>query len=315
MQRRILLADVGGTNVRFAILAGDTLGAITHMVVADYASFGDAIAAFLTKQSKPNLSAVLGVAGAVEDGRCVLTNSSWVVDATELRDRFDFSDICIVNDFEAIAWSLPKLGHRDLRQLGGGEPKVDAPMLVLGPGTGLGVAAYVPRGQVVIHSEGGHASLPGGSPREDAVIAALRQQFGHVSAERVLSGPGLENLYRVVAALDGIAPLERSAAEITHAALAGACLTSRIALDLFCSVLGEVAGNFALGFCAQGGIFIAGGIAPQIADYLPRSQFRTRFEAKGRMSSYVEPIPTYLIQRADSAFIGLQALAARYKSS
>jgi glucokinase len=313
MTKRIVLGDIGGTNVRFAVLTDGALGAIAHMAVADYESFGDALAAFLARQPEPIRSAVFGVAGVVEGKRCALTNSPWVVDAAELSARFGLSDVRIVNDFEAIAWSLPKLARQDLRTLGGREPKPEAPMLVLGPGTGLGVAAYVPRGSLVLHSEGGHSTLPGGSPREDTVIAALRRQFGHVSAERVLSGPGLESLYRAVAALDEVGVPARSAAEIAQAALAGECPVSRTALDLFCALLGEVAGNFALSFCAEGGVFIAGGIAPHIADYLPRSQFRARFEAKGRMSPYVAPIPAYLILRRDPAFLGLQALAAQRK--
>ncbi len=310
MTKRILLGDVGGTNVRFAVLTEGALGAVTHMAVADYTSFSDALATVLTRQPEPIGSAVFGVAGVVEGERCVLTNSPWVVDAAELNTRFGLSDVRMVNDFEAVAWSLPKLARQDLRQLGGGEPKAEAPMVVLGPGTGLGVAVYVPRGPIVLHSEGGHTSLPAGSPREDAVIAVLRQQFGHVSAERVLSGHGLDNVYRAVAALDAVTAPERCAADITQAALIGNCPTSRAALELFCALLGEVAGNFALSFCAEGGVFIAGGIVPHMADYLSRSQFRARFEAKGRMSAYVAPIPAYLILHKDPAFLGLQALAA-----
>jgi len=315
MTKRVLLGDVGGTNVRFAVLTDGALGAIAHTAVADYASFGDALAAFLASQSAPTGSAVFGVAGVVEGQRCALTNSPWVVDAAELGDRFGLSDVRIVNDFEAVAWSLPRLVRQDLRQLGGGEPTDEAPMLVLGPGTGLGVAAYVPRGTIVLHSEGGHSTLPAASPREDAVMAALRRQFGHVSAERVLSGPGLENLYRAIASLDAVTAPARNAAEIAQAALAGNCPASHAALELFCALLGEVAGNFALSFCAEGGVFIAGGVVSHIADYLARSQFRARFEAKGRMSAYVAPIPTYLILHQDPAFLGLQTLAGQRQAA
>ena len=145
-------------------------------------------------------------------------------------------------------------------------------MVVLGPGTGLGVAAYVPcaAGGFVLRSEGGHGTMPSGSLREDAIIENLRQRFGHVSAERVLSGQGLENLYRAIASIDALTVPERTAAEITQAAVEGSCATSRAALDMFCAMLGEVAGNFALSFGAQGGVFIAGGIVPQIRDYLPQ---------------------------------------------
>lgn len=186
-------------------------------------------------------------------------------------------------------------------------------MFVLGPGTGLGVAAYIPsdQGGLVVRSEGGHATMPSGSLREDAIIEKLRQQFGHVSAERALSGQGLENLYRVIASLESRIVPARSAAEITQAALTGGCATSRAALDAFCALLGAVAGNFALSFGAQGGVFIAGGIAAHVRDYLPGSQFRSRFDAKGRMSRYLETIPVYLILHDDPAFIGLQSLAAQ----
>ena len=311
---RVILADVGGTNVRFAVLAGRALGPIEHMAVSDHARFTDALASYLSRQPQRATirGAVLAVAGVVAGGRCALTNNPWVVDAGELRAQFGFTAVTLVNDFEAIAWALPQLAGDDVFQLGGRAPERDAPMAVLGPGTGLGVAAYVPRerGGFVFRSEGGHATVPGGSSREDAVIAALRQEFGHVSAERVLSGQGLENLYRAIAALDRLTVPQRTAAEITQAALAAQCPASRAALDMFCALLGDVAGNLALTFGARGGVFIAGGIVLHIRDALARSSFRSRFEAKGRMRGYVEPIPAYLILREDPAFIGLQALAS-----
>ena len=310
-----MLADVGGTNVRFALLTGGRLDPIEHMAVRDHQRFADALALFMERQTERATirSAMLAVAGVVEGERCALTNNPWVVDAAELRARFGFTGIHIVNDFEAIAWSLPHLTRNDLRAVGGREPRAQAPMVVLGPGTGLGVAAYVPReiGGFVLGSEGGHTTVPSGSLREDAIIEKLRQRYGHVSAERVLSGHGLENLYRAIALIDALTVPERTAAEITQAAVEESCATSRAAVDMFCALLGEVAGNFALSFGAQGGVFIAGGIAPYLRDYLPRSPFRSRFEAKGRMKQYVEPIPVYLILHDDPAFIGLQSLAAR----
>jgi glucokinase len=309
-----LLADVGGTYVRFAVLKNGTLGPIAHMAVADHARFDDALNAFLARQPDHAAvhSAVFGVAGVVEGGRCALTNNPWVVDTDALRADFGFTDIRLVNDFEAIAWSLPKLTRSDLRKIGGGEAQ-KAPMVVLGPGTGLGVAAYVPHAQggLVLHSEGGHMTLPGASAREDAVLEVLRLRFGHVSAERVLSARGLGNLYGAIASLDSVFAPERSSVEITQAALAGSCAICCAAVDMFCAMLGEVAGNFALSFAARGGIFLAGGIVPHLRDYLPRSQFRSRFDAKGRMATYVESIPAYVILSDDPAFIGLRSLAAR----
>ena len=311
----VVLADIGGTNVRFAVLTGNELGPIEHMAVRDHARFADALAAFLARQTQRAAirSAIFAAAGVVEGDRCALTNNPWIVDAAELRARFGLTGIHIINDFEAIAWSLPHLTGNDRRAVGGGKPAANAPMVALGPGTGLGVAAYLPRenGALVLHSEGGHATVPSGSPREDAIIDNLRQRFGHVSAERVLSGQGLENLYCAIASLDSLTVPERSASEITQAAVEGRCAASRAALDTFCAILGDVAGNFALGFCAQGGVFIAGGIVSHIRDYLPRTQFRSRFEAKGRLRGYLEAIPVYLILHNHPAFIGLRSLAAR----
>jgi glucokinase len=312
MTQRILLGDVGGTNARFAVLSDGVLGPIDHLAVARYGRFDDALAAYLTGKKDKIDRALLAVAGMVEGGRCVMTNSPWVVDAGELRRSFGFSDVRLLNDFEAVAWSLPQLRADNLRQIGGGEPKPNALKLALGPGTGLGVAAYVPsQGGLVLGTEGGHASLPGGSEREDAVISVLRRKFGHVSIERVLSGPGLVNLYKAIAALDGVTVPERSSHDIREAAIAGACTVSRAALDLFCAWLGEVTGNFALSLGAQGGVYIGGGFVPKMREELLHSQFRARFDGKGRMSEYVKVIPVYLIGHDDPAFIGLQSLALR----
>jgi glucokinase len=311
----IVLADIGGTNARFAVLTGAALGRVEHLAVADYKNFVDALATFMSHQKDRGAlrHALFGVAGVVEGGRCALTNNPWIVDAHELRARFGFADVHIVNDFEAIAWSLPHFTSKDLHKLGGLEGKLNAPMLALGPGTGFGVAAYVPheQGGFVLRTEGGHSTMPSGSEREDAIIEKLRQHFGHVSAERVLSGRGLENLYRAIASLDSLSVPQRSAAEIMQAGLAGHCAASRAAIDTFCAMLGEVAGNLALVIGAQGGVFVAGGIALHLRDYLPRSQLRARFEAKGRMSPYVSVIPIYLILDDDPAFAGLRSFAAQ----
>lgn len=309
----VVLGDVGGTNVRFAVFRDGAVGPIAHMSVAHYPQFADALGAFMADRRDCGTirHALFGVAGVVEDERSALTNNPWVVAADELRVRFGFSDVHIVNDFEAVAWSLPRFAASDLRVIGGRAAKKDAPMIVLGPGTGLGVAAYLrtERGGLVVRSEGGHSTLPSGSAREDAIIARLRQQFGHVSAERALSGHGLENLYRAIASLESRNVPDRKAAEITRAALAGTCAISCMTVETFCALLGAVAGNFALTFGAQGGVYVAGGIISHIRDFLPQSQFRARFEAKGRLTPYVEAIPVYLILHDDPAFVGLESLA------
>jgi glucokinase len=311
--RKVLLADFGGTNARFALLADGTVGTIAHMAVGDYGSFRAALSAYLGSLLEIGTirAAILAVPGAVENGRFALTNNPWAIDAAELSATYGFSTVRLLNDFEAVAWSLPRLSPDKLVRIGGRQPIEGAPLAALGPGTGLGVAASIPgaNGHLVLSSEGGHSTLAGCSSREDAVIAYLRQRFGHVSAERVLSGHGLENLHEALAALDGVMLPRRRAEEITRAGIEGTCATSRAAINMFCAMLGTVAGNLALTFGARGGIFIAGGILRHMPDYLVSSRFRARFEEKGRFSKYLEPIPAYLILDEDVAFVGLRTLA------
>lgn len=309
--RARLLADIGGTTARFALARAGMIGPVAVMAVADHPTPADAIRAFLAAHPAPpeSLDAVLAVAGPVENGRCALTNSTWVVDAAALGAAFSFASARLLNDFEALAWALPVLAAGDLHAIGGGAPKPRAPRIVLGPGTGFGAAAYVdgdpPR---VLAGEGGHATLPAADAREAAVIERLRQRFGHVSIERALSGDGLVNLYQALAALDGATVPDRDAAAIVAAARDRACAVSRAALELFCALLGGVAGDLALSFGAQGGVYVGGGIAPRLVDTLPSSAFRARFEAKGRFDSYLRTIPTWIITHPQPALRGLATL-------
>lgn len=310
----VLLGDIGATNARFALLAERVVGPIIWIEVKRYPRFDEAVDHLLQDQYRGTrvTSAVLAVAGPVTSERTVLTNSGWIIDAREMRDRFGFAGVRVVNDFEATARCLPHLVAEDVCPIGGGVAVSHAAMAVLGPGSGLGVAGLVADGTrwSVVASEGGHVSLATDTPREAAIVGQLRQRFGHVSAERALSGPGLENLYRAIAAVDGIEAPPRDAADITKNALAGTCTTSRAALDMFCALLGGFAGNIALTFNARSGVYIAGGIAPRIVDHLVASQFRHRFVEKGRFRSYLEAIPSQVIMHPEATFLGLKALAA-----
>lgn len=307
---RALLADIGGTNARFALLDGSGIGPVQHIKVADYATVDDAIAAFLTRLAARSSTdaAILGIAGPIENNRVTLTNSRWTVDAGDLQKAFGFRAVHLLNDFEALAWALPALDSSDLVSIGAQHSKIGAPMLVVGPGTGFGVACLIPRSATsfAIVTEAGHATLPAASEREARIVDHLRQRFGHVSIERALSGPGLENLHEALAAIDGVQTLNRDAASITQAALDGSCDVSRAALDTFCSLLGVVCGDLALTFGAHGGVYIAGGIVPRFIDHLARSDFRKRFENKGRFESYLRDIPVHIIVRPDASFIGLK---------
>ena len=307
---RALLADIGGTNARFALLEGGQIGPVEHTRVVDHATVIDAITAFLARHAtcgSPDV-ATLDIAGPIENNRVMLTNSRWTVDAGDLQNSFGFRAVHLLNDFEAIAWALPALGFSDLFSIGAQLSASGAPMLVVGPGTGFGVSCLVPRGATsfAIVTEAGHATLPAASEREARIIAHLRQRFGHVSIERALSGPGLENLYEALAAVDGVQTPNRDAASITEAAIGGSCGVSQAALDMFCSLLGTVCGNLALTFGAHGGVYIAGGIVPRFLDYPARSSFRKRFESKGRFEAYLRDIPVRIIVRPDVSFIGLK---------
>jgi glucokinase len=309
----VLLGDIGATNARFALLAGGTLGPVAWIEVARHRSFADAVDAVLKSEfdGAAASDAVLAVAGPVESGRAALTNSSWTVDAGEIRSRFAFNKVRIINDFEATALSLPHLGDEDLYRIGEGRAVPHAAKVVLGPGSGLGVAGLVgEEGRwIVVAGEGGHATMAATTRREDAILEHLRARFGHVSAERLLSGPGLENLYRAIAAIEGVEAPLGNPVEITNAALNASSPTAVAALDLFCAVLGSFAGNLALAYGARGGVYIAGGIAPRILHHLASSSFRRRFEEKGRMKSYLAAIPTQVIVHPTATFLGLRSLA------
>jgi glucokinase len=308
-----LLGDIGATNARFSLLANGALGPVSNLEVARYAQFPDAVAAFLHmhRNQGPVTDALLAVAGPVEGECCKLTNCSWVIDGDELRTTFRLAKVRVVNDFAATAYSLPSLTAVDLHAIGGGRAVPGAPMAVLGPGTGLGVACLVPGAKepVVIAGEGGHATVAAASEREDAVIDHLRRRFGHVSAERLVSGAGLETLYQAIAVLDQREVPARDAAEITKTALDGSCRTAGAALDMFCALLGSFSGNVALMFGARGGVYIAGGIAPRIVAFMGRSEFRRRFEEKGRLRPYLEAVPSNVIVHPAAAFMGLKSLA------
>lgn len=313
----LLLADIGGTNARFALLSGGTRGPTTHFALDAFTGIAEAIEAWIATRPGPRPEgAVLAVAGPVAANRVVLTNRGWAVDGAALAASLGMRrGVMVVNDFAALAWSLPHLAPADLFPLGGeGAGEEGAPLAVLGPGTGLGVAAYLPAvpGGMVLPTEGGHAALAAGTDREAAVIAWLRARHGgHVSAERALSGQGIENLHAAIAALDGVAVPARTAAEVTAAALANTCPVCAEALAMFAALLGGFAGDLALIYGARGGVFIGGGICPRFPDYLAASGFRARFEAKGRFREWLRPVPAWLILHPDAAMVGLAALAGR----
>jgi len=307
----VLLGDIGATNARFALVRDSSVGPITTFEVARFARFTDAVEFFL--KERPARSQVrlafFAIAAPIEGKRSTLTNCPWVIDTDEL-DKTLRIQSRLFNDFEAVAFSLPSLGSADLAKIGGTTARKESPMAVLGPGTGLGVACLVTRAGKpgVIQSEGGHATLAASCEREDQIIRHLRARFGHASAERAISGPGLKNIYEAIGAFDKVATPLQSAEQITRSALRDECSIAVEALNTFCAFLGSFAGNVALTFGARGGVYIAGGISPRIVEFMRRSQFRDRFEAKGRFREYLKSIPVHVIMHPGATFIGLNFL-------
>lgn len=307
-----LVGDIGATNARFALVTpAQTLTQPQNFLCDDYETFGDAIAAYLTAGhgGRP-LRAVLAVAATTSGDQVTLTNHPWTFSVADLKARFGLDQLVVINDFYANAIAVPHLAANDLRKVGGGEPVAGMPMGVIGPGSGLGVSAVVPQGDAFmpIAGEGGHVTMAAADDEESAVLALMRKRYDHVSAERVLSGPGLVNLYNALCELAGTPAAALTAAQISDPQTTAGDACAKKAVAMFCAMLGTVAGNLALSLGARGGIYIAGGIVPRLGEAFARSQFRARFEGKGRLSAYLAAIPTFVVVRPDAALLGAAQL-------
>jgi glucokinase len=307
-----LVGDIGGTNARFAWIesAGAPLNDIATLPAAAHPSLLDAIRHYLSRHGKPAPRwAAIGIANPVVGDRVQMTNHHWSFSISGMQRDLGLERFLVINDFTALALSLTELTPSELRQVGGGQPVAGEPLGLLGPGTGLGVSGLLPAGSghraIPIEGEGGHVTLAASSEREELVIAALRRRFGHASAERAVSGQGIVNLHQALCELAGQAPTPRDASDITLHGLDGSDPICVEVLDLFFAFLGTVAGNLALSLGTRGGMFIGGGIVPRLGDAIDRSRFRQCFESKGRLSPYVQAIPTFVLQAKTSpALIG-----------
>lgn len=296
-----LLADIGGTNARFAWQArsGAALTDLACYPCAEHVSLEAAIRHYLTQHHKTCPPAcAIGIANPILGDVVQMTNHNWFFSVSQLQLNLGLKHLKVINDFTALALSLPSLKPSDLRAIGPGIATLGAPMAVIGPGTGLGVSGLLPYGAgqfTPITGEGGHVTLAADNDFEAAVVDWLARRFGHASAERALSGPGLANLYEAACELAQHTALPLSAAEVIERARTGSDAQCTAALELFCAFLGGVAGNLALTLGACGGVYIGGGIAPRLLAELGRSSFRERFVAKGRFRDYLNGIPTFVI--------------------
>lgn len=325
----LLIADLGGTRARIALASAEAYGYTSEAVYnsEDHASPMQAIEAYLESTDPPSPAAVcLAVAGPVHDGVAQFLNRDWRVDVGTLRKRFPEARITLVNDFQAVAWSVPLLQPQHCKQLGDAalQPDWDGEFTIglIGPGTGLGVSGLMGiDGRLrALSSEGGHHGFAPETELQLNVLSVLRKQFSRVSDERLLSGPGLENIYRAVQEVNGQPVVKRSAAEIFERADAfdgsdnhGVDTTpdehASMACDLFFEILGQVAGNLALTLGAKDGVFLAGGIAIRYPGRLDQSLFRAGFENKGRHRGMMETIPTALITHPQPGLLGAAFLA------
>ena len=309
-----LLGDIGGTNARFGWQDGSKPD-IQHVLVlpcAAYETLEAAIRAYLKLKNLPTPRiAALGIANPVTGDEVRMTNHHWSFSISAMQRSLGLAQLKVINDFTALALALPSIPASNLVQVGGTNDITQsfAPKALIGAGTGLGISGLIPTHQnghqsdhwSAISGEGGHATLAAQTDQEYKVIELIRHRYGHVSAERVLSGQGLVDLYLALRQLQKLAPVDvTGAAEITAWALQDIDPLALQSLEMFSGFLGSVAGDLALTLGARGGVYLGGGIVPRWLGWFETSNFRERFEAKGRFSAYLKEIPVWVINAQES---------------
>ena len=310
-----LVADVGGTNARFALVDGPDgePARVRSLPTREHAGLAEAAAAYLDRYAgdvRPS-AACLAVAGPVAAGSFHLTNAGWPKGSPEaVRAHLGLPHLEIINDFEALALALPRLDANSLVPIGNDLRPAGGTLAVVGPGTGLGVAGLVPTasGWTALPGEGGQVDVPAATDREIEVARRLRAERGSATAELLLSGDGLARIHRYLAEIDGADAEPLTAQRICERRDDARC---RETLRMFCALLGSLAGNAALTLGARGGVFLGGGILPRIADVLRDSEFRARFERKPPVEDYLRGIPTSLIVHPGPALAGAAARIAQ----
>jgi glucokinase len=311
-----LLADIGATHARFALeSAPGVLRNVAVLLCDDYPGIVPLLNAYLGQLGDVRIShAAFALANPISGDFIRMTNRDWQFSTDEVRRALGLTTLLIVNDFTALAMALPGFKPEDLLQIGGGKPQPHAVAGVLGPGTGLGVSGVIPTvdGFVTLGSEGGHVNFAPADEREFAILQYAWREWQHVSNERLISGPGMEIIYRALAQRNGVQAPPRTAAEIASCALEQNDPLCLEVLECFAGMLGGAAANLAVTLGAFGGIFIGGGIVPRVAQWFATSPFRARFEAKGRFSDYLAQIPTYVIMTPNPALYGVASILSEH---
>lgn len=315
-----LLADVGGTNARFTLeIAPQKFVATLVLKCANYPTISDAIRAYLMHPlaleagARSVGKAGIAIANPIGGDIVKMTNHHWSFSIQSVRDEFNFALLLVINDFKALAMALPFLNQAQKYQVGEGRARANAVIGLVGAGTGLGVSALIPTrdGWTALDSEGGHVSFAPQNQLELDILQFALQRYSHVSAERFMSGSGIQLIYEAIAARAQHTGAVPDAPEITRRGLAKECALCVDALNIFCEMLGAMAGNLAVTLGAQGGVYIGGGIVPRLGQFFSESNFRQCFVQKGRFNSYLNQIPTFVITEPYPAFIGISALLSQ----
>lgn len=321
--RTLLIGDIGGTNARFALANPDRPGfhdAVT-LQCADFASADDAIRHYLGELPAASPDVIcLAAAGPVIDGTVQVTNNHWTLIATDIAANFACDEVRLLNDFEAVAYSITQLGAEDSEVIGlpDQRPALDGDfnIAIIGPGTGLGIAGLIRRGQSIVPvvGEGGHIGFAPKSQAQVEILDALRSKFDRVSVERLVSGSGIENIYWALTRMHGEQRLQLTAQEIFAGNRDGDDPRASEAVQMFFEVLGQVAGDIALILGATDGVYLAGGIAKRYPEVLQSSSFRNAFDNKGRHRALMERIPTLLITHDEPGLLGAAYCALELSS-
>ncbi|AKC31978.1 glucokinase [Candidatus Pantoea carbekii] len=308
MTKYALVGDVGGSNVRLALCEIET-GIITQTKIfstLQYDTLEKVIRCYLHQQQKDIQDGCIAIACPIKNDWVEMTNHNWAFSIHQMKDNLGFSHLEIINDFTAVSMAIPMLSKKDVTQFGGKVPMQGKPIAIYGAGTGLGVSylVQVDRRWISLPGEGGHVDFAPNSKEETDILEILRSELGHVSAERILSGSGLVNLYRAIVKSQGRNPKILKPKDVTKYALNSSCIDCHKALMLFCIIMGRFGGNLALNLGTFGGVYIAGGIVPRFIDFFKSSGFRTAFEDKGRFRNYLVDIPVYMIMHSNPGLLG-----------